>query len=456
MASRTSASTGMMIGLAISTVLWLSLFVTSIILFARVQKLNTELTLKQNDLDSAVRSDERNDRWTELQQMAGGRMGVVRYLDNSLQDIGQLVGGNRRETPEGLTDKIKAMTGEGGPALLAMARTLKDTIASLEGQLAEAQSARDAAQADLLASVDRMKAQQEEHKTTVDRLNAEIGVYKSNSEQYRENVGESQANMEGRVREIRLEADQAIASLESEIANLESQLAVVNDQLRRLKRDQSDQSLKPSYEGALVDGRVVGINAAAREVFLDLGKRDRLVVGLPFEVYAANTVVKAGPDGEYPPGKATLEVIRIDDTSSVARIIRENAGTPIIRGDAVANAVYDPRKVYSFALYGNFDTDDDGIATPQGRQDIRAMITQWGGSVSDEIVGDTDFLVLGSKPALPPQPKPTDPVELIQRYLMLKQESQKYDELFETAQRSGIPVLNQNRLYTLTGAHAQR
>lgn len=456
MASRTSASTGMMIGLAISTVLWLSLFVTSIILFARVQKLNTELTLKQNDLDSAIRSDERDDRWTELQQMAGGRTGVVRYLDRSLQDIGQLVAGSRRETPEGLAQKIKAAAGEGGPALLALARTQSDEIASLQGRLTEAARARDAAQADLLAGVDRMKAQQAEHKATVDRLNAEIGVYKAGSDQYRDNVGEAQEGMEVRIVQIRDECDRAIASLESEIANLESQLAVVNDQLRRLKGDQGDQSLKPSFEGALVDGRIVGINAAAREVFLDLGKRDRLVVGLPFEIYAANTAVKAGPDGEYPPGKATVEVIRIDDTSSVARIIRENAGTPIIRGDAAANAVYDPRKVYSFAVFGNFDTSGDGIATPQGRQDIRAMITQWGGSVSEQIVGDTDFLVLGTKPALPPQPKPTDPVELIQRYLMLKQEAQKYDDLFETAQRAGIPVLNQNRLYTLTGAHAQR
>ena len=187
-----------------------------------------------------------------------------------------------------------------------------------------------------------------------------------------------------------------------------------------------------------------------------LGIADRLVVGLPFEIYSGLTNIKPGPNGEYPPGKATIEVIRIDDTSSVARIIRENAGTPIIRGDAIANAVYDPRKQYSFAVFGNFDTDRDGIPTPQGRQDVRAMITQWGGKVSEDIVGNTDFLVLGTKPALPPQPKSTDPVELIQRFLMLKQESQKYDELFDAAQKAGIPVLNENRLYTLTGAHAQR
>ncbi len=149
-------------------------------------------------------------------------------------------------------------------------------------------------------------------------------------------------------------------------------------------------------------------------------------------------------------------MVRIDDTSSVARILRENAGTPIIRGDAAANAIYDPKKVYSFALFGNFDTDGDGIATPQGRQEIGAMITQWGGTVTTDIVGDTDFLVLGSKPTLPPEPRTNDPVELVQRYLMLKQETVKYDELFDRATRASIPVLNQNRLFTLTGARSSR
>ncbi len=456
MASRTSASTGMMIGLAVSTMLWLGLFVTSIILFARVQKLDTELTLKQNDLDTALRSDERDDRWTELQQLAGGRTGVVRYLDRSLQELTQAVSGARRETPSGLADKIKATVGEGGPTLLTLVNNQRGEIESLKSSLARAERAREAANSDLLASNDRIAALNAEMQATNERLNSEIGVYKAGGDQFRADVDDTRNFMTSRVTGIRADADRAVATLEKQAATLESQLLVANDQLRRFKADLSDQTLRPNFEGALVDGRIVGINPAAREVFLDLGKRDRLVVGLTFEVYSASSSVKPGPGGEYPPGKATIEVVRIDDTSSVARILRENAGTPIIRGDAAANAVYDPKKIYSFAVFGNFDTDNDGIDTPQGRQDIGAMITQWGGKVSDDILGNTDFLVLGSKPSLPPQPKSSDPVELIQRYLMLKQETVKYDELFDRATRASIPVLNQNRLFTLTGAHSQR
>ena len=49
-----------------------------------------------------------------------------------------------------------------------------------------------------------------------------------------------------------------------------------------------------------------------------------------------------------------------------------------------------------------------------------------------------------------------NPLKLIQRYLKLQQVVQKYDELFEAAKRTSIPILNQNRLMTLTGMAGQR
>ena len=112
--------------------------------------------------------------------------------------------------------------------------------------------------------------------------------------------------------------------------------------------------------------------------------------------------------------------------------------------------------MYSFTVFGNFDTNQDGTATAQEIHDIRAIINAWGGETSEDLQGDTDFLVLGERPILPPQPSADAPIEVIQRYLQLQRAVQKYDELFETARDTGIPVLNQNRLYTLTGLYARR
>ena len=68
-----------------------------------------------------------------------------------------------------------------------------------------------------------------------------------------------------------------------------------------------------------------------------------------------------------------------------------------------------------------------------------------------EISGDTDFVVLGEKPILPPAPGPGAPVSVIQEYVRLQQEIARYDDLLFSAQDTSMPVLNQNRLRTLIG-----
>jgi len=456
MASKTSGSVGLMITMVIFIALTLTLFVTTMVLFARTQKLTNDLSLKQGELDAAVRSDERDDRWQELQQLAGRSQGVVRYLDNSLRQTAEKVTGSRRDNADALLAAITRAQGDTGLPLLRLLETRQNDIGSLQQRLAGAEQARDAARADLIASTERIAALEAQHKSAVDRLNSEIEIYRTNASGVVSGLDEARQNMQGEIARVRTDSDGTISSLENEIARLENELLVANDQLKRFRVDQNQETLRGTFEGALVDGRVIGVNIQDRNVFLDLGRDDRVVLGMTFEVYADGTAIRPNASGEYPQGKATVEIISVDQTSSTARIIRESVGTPIIRGDAIANAVYDRNKVYSFAVFGNFDTDGDGIATREEAQNIRALITEWNGVVTDDITGDTDFLVLGTKPPLPPQPKPNDPVELIQRYLLLRQTAQKYDQLFEAAQATGIPVLNQNRLYTLTGADARR
>lgn len=454
MASKTSASTGMLIFLTLAWLFALAFLVTSIVLFASVQRLTNDVAQRQADLDAAVRADERDDRWEELKTLARGK-GVVRFLDTSLQDLSAQVGGSRRDDPAGLIEKIKSASPEGA-ALLPLLASKNSEIEGLKGQLRTAEDAANSARADLLATVERVSRLEDEHRKTVASLNAEIESYKGGTNRYRDDLESTKEELNARVATIRTDAETATSSLESRIRDLDQQLLISNDQLRRLKQDQSDQGLRPNFEGALIDGRVVGVNSAAKEVYIDLGRRDRVVLGMSFEVYSATTTITPEPGGEYPLGKGTLEVIRIEEKSAIARITRESAGSTIVTGDAIANAVYDPKKAYTFTVFGNFDTDGDGVFTAQETQNIRGLVEAWNGKVADDISGDTDFLVLGSRPVLPPQPKPDDPVELIQRWVQLSRQVTKYDDLFERATRAGIPILNQNRLYTLTGFGARR
>ena len=452
MASKTSASVGMMVFLAIMSVLALGLFVTSIVFFARTQRLSNELALKQGDLDAAVRSDERDDRWEELKRLAGGKKGVVRYLDDVVRETTATVSGGRRDTPEQLLEKIKAAAGEGQTPLISLLAARNDEIASLTRRVEEAEAARDAARSDLQAQADRVASMQRTFDETRDSLQAEIDSYKSQVEDYRGGVDQAKASMDTRVTRIQTDSDATIAGLESRLDAMERELLVANEQIRKLRAERAKESLRAPDEASLVDSRVVGVNSAAREAYIDIGRRDRVVLGMAFEVYNNASSIVVDAEGNYPRGKATMEIIRIVDArSSIARIVRETAGNPVLPGDVLANAVYDPNKVYTFVVFGNFDTDGDEIATPQETQNIKGVIESWNGKLSDDISGDTDFVVLGEKPVLPPQPKPTDPIELTQRYILLRQQVAKYDQLLDRATQASIPVLNQNRLYTLTG-----
>jgi len=456
MASRTSASVGMLVSLATLGLLSLVLFVLTVVFAANTNRLTKENRLMEENYRLAVAPSERDDRWEELKRLAGGRQGVVRYLDASLSATMQKVSGSRRETLEGLTEKIEQRFGPDAPPLLNIIEKKDGELASVRQELAAKQRDLDAALADLQATNDRMKRTEEEHRDTIAALNAEIDGYKAELDSYRESVTGAQEWMRGEVDQIRTQLSGTIAELEAQNSRLANENAILKEQLAKFRAGPADETLKPSPEETLADGSIVGVNPGARQVYISRGRNDRVVQGMSFEVYSQGTSIARDAEGNYPPGKATIEVIRIEEKSSLCRIIREVKGNIIIEGDVIANALYDPRKKYKFVVFGSFDTNADNIATPQEAADIKAVIDNWGGLVTDDLGGDTDFLVLGERPVLPPEPKSDSPPELISRYLHLKRDVQRYDELFAAAQRTSIPVLNQNRLMTLTGLHAQQ
>jgi hypothetical protein len=122
----------------------------------------------------------------------------------------------------------------------------------------------------------------------------------------------------------------------------------------------------------------------------------------------------------------------------------------------VANAIYDPNKVYTFLVYGNFDANGDGIATQHEAEDVKAVIAAWGGKTTSELTGDVDFLVLGQRPQLPPRPGVNSPLPVVLEYQRIDQMANRYDELFQQATSTSVPVLNENRLYTLIGGRPGR
>ncbi|MEO0716648.1 MAG: hypothetical protein AAFY58_06640 [Planctomycetota bacterium] len=261
----------------------------------------------------------------------------------------------------------------------------------------------------------------------------------------------AESDYESQIDRVRADAAEREANRREEIARLEDENQVLRNQLQALRGERSEEVFRGEDEFALVDGTVLSVNASEGQVTISRGRNDKIVLGMTFSIYTEASAIRPDDEGIYPPGKASIEVINVGAGSATCRILTELRGNPIVAGDVIANPVYDPTKVYSFVVFGNFDANRDSRATPGEASDIRAMIEGWGGQIASDLTGDVDFLVLGQPPILPPRPPVDSPVEVLQAYIRLDRALQQYNELFETAQSTSIPVLNENRLYTLLG-----
>jgi hypothetical protein len=457
MAGRTSTSIGVGVTVTILGVATLALFITTVIFFANKRSAERQLEeARRTTTEFVSETDRQNDAVNRAREAGKGQrppLSAVAYLIDNQQKTMQRVTGSRSDTLDDLTKKLDAVKGAAGQNMLTLIRQRDSEIGALTQQLADANAAKEVALADRLNEVARVKGLEDSQKATLGALNDELDKYKDEVDQYREELNQAKQDMVERVARLQAAADDEIARLRTDIESLQREKVLNQSLITRLQDELKGKRVDGANEDALVDAEIIGLDAADNTAIINRGRKDKIVLGLTFSVYAEPTDIRLDPaTGNYPEPKATLEVIRIDDNTATARIVRERKGNPVVRGDVVANAVYDPNKTYKFLIYGNFDTNGDGRVTFEEQSEIRARIESWGGKVQSELTGDTDFLVLGERPVLPPEPAANAPIEAINFYISLRRQAERYDQLFEKAQATSIPVLNQSRLFTLTGA----
>lgn len=441
---------GITVGLlAFST---LALFVTTFLFMAQKQNAEKELaTLRESTKEIATDSERNTDSLRTLINDAKPES-LASYFVKQTAALSERTAGAGKETPKGLVELItKRLEGTNASSLGALIDDYAAKIAALERQVAEADAARQRALADLQNEVALTKKQKDDFDAAMAAVTGDINKYKDAADQLRTRVNELTSAIQGQVAEMRGQFEDQIGELNSRLTRSGDDLLKAQEKIRELVSKLSGQTYKPGDEAALVDGEVIGLDPVEDNVFINRGRNQKVVLGLTFEVYANASAIRPDGTGDYPRGKATVEVIKIDDNSSVARVIRNPRGNPVVKGDVIANVVYDPKKSYKFMIYGHFDTNRDGRSTPEEQADIRAIIEEWGGAVVDSLGGDVDFLVLGAKPIAPPQPPATAPPEIVRQYLAERRKVAEYDAIVQQAVATSIPVLNQNRLYTLTG-----
>lgn len=452
MAARTSTGLGVGIAVTLLGIATLALFVTTIIMWSQANAQKKRVEELEQRTTEFIREDERaQDRVVRLKDQAKqARKSLVGYLIDAQGDTMQKVTGAKTDN---LAD-VETKFGEAAKSqsLLAMHRAATSEIESLKRQLEQARADAEKARQDQVDEAQRVARIDENQKQTVARLNAEVDTYKAEVDALRESINEYRKKSDERVQRISDESAARENQLQAEIDKLQRESVLDKGLIQRLQGELAGKRFAGDSEYALVDAQVIGLNSIDNTATINIGRKDKLRVGMTFEAY--NDAASIRPDertGEYPPGKASVEVVNIDDTTSTVRILREKRGNPLVRGDVLANAVYDPKKVYKFVIYGVFDFNRDGRASLEEADDWRARIDGWGGKVLGDLSGEVDYLILGARPPIPPEPSATAPVETVEAWIRVKQAAQRYDELFKKASETSIPVLNENRLRTLIG-----
>lgn len=201
------------------------------------------------------------------------------------------------------------------------------------------------------------------------------------------------------------------------------------------------------------DGEVILVDAAAGVIRINLGSEDRVYRGLTFAVYDRSAGVTPN---EEP--KAQVEVFAVDRRASAARILSSERRNPVVTGDIVANLIWDCNAKNQFVIAGHFDLDGDGKLDYDAIPKIESLIRKWGGTVSSEVSAETDYVILGKEPQVPPEPTleilAVDPTAT-EKYNAIRQDNQRYNQVRQRAEGLWIPIFSYDRFLHFTGYASQ-
>jgi hypothetical protein len=339
-------------------------------------------------------------------------------------------------------------------------RTLTDGLKAQLNQTAGLQQQLNAAKQQVASEQQTMQRLQEEMNKTIEQIRGEQQATLTSYGTYTKAKDDDVAAIQSAV-------DQERATAVRALQERDAQLQEASRTIEQLKKDldivyakygaRRPDTISPVTRQP--DGTIVKVPQKGI-VYISLGQADSVTPGLTFEVYdKQDGIPPAGNPGneeDLPKGKASLEVIRVNGTSSEARVTRQEHGAILQEGDLIANLVYDKNTKYNFMVYGDFDLDQNGNATPGDGDVVKRLITQWGGKLVDKVSVDTDFLIMGKEPTVPvfTQEELQDPINQ-KKQADATAALESYQNILKTAVDMRVPVLNQNRFLYLIGYYNQ-
>jgi hypothetical protein len=288
-------------------------------------------------------------------------------------------------------------------------------IAEMEALAADAERQKQDAERDLASEKESRRADQTAHQTAMNDATTRLRGANEQHERVRQQLNEE------------------LNRLKTEEVSLRDNNTKLTAKVVEYTREVFDNA----------DGQIVKVFPGSNLVFIDIGRVHGLGPNHSFSVYDRSVT-------NYEKGKqkASIEITRVMDNQSEARVTYENPTDPILPGDWVLTPVWDPGQRVRFAMAGVFDLDGDGISD---LQQLKSMIERNGGEVvawhddEGQIQGQIDstvrFLALGDPPNLGVRANPA----VVAAMAKMKSE----------AEANTIQIIDQQKLLQRMGVRAQ-
>jgi len=392
-----------------------------------------------------------NEYRSEIQRLTERLVGDLfstqegQQLRQSVSDVLYSTNGVLLQCSETLKKSYQVVGEQGGEVqMTSMQVAVRSAIQRIEALVLEVRQNNQSMEVDL--------------KGQIKGLQAELGVAK---EIHAQNVGQLQQNLDDERKRITAARDSAVqqsGQFNEETKRLRDQLVeerrqwkIEKEKLGReiLTRDNALNDLKEKLKtlGEIptelaADGHVVKVAELGSVAYADIGKKDGVLLGMPFSVFSPAELGK-----EKPMPKASARVVRIMDDASELRVTVQG-DEPLVAGDVLHNPVYDRGRRLRFLLIGKIDMDGDGT---DDSGSLKALIQELGGRVETELSVQTDYLISGEQPVVPAAPGPdAGPMEQ-QLYNETRAAFVAYTTAMDRAKDFGIPILSLNRFLGLMG-----
>ncbi len=444
------SSTGVIVALVVFVVLSVSLLAVSIVLYNGKTAAETKANEAKVELDGFIRPEERSTTQAQALKAGAGAGSVYALLSKQAGDVGEFVAGDRGAD---LGEMRRALgLGENDTVRDAMRKLAQDRDArAQEASSLKSRSSELGKQIDALN--DQLADSEKAREEAIAEITATIASYQQAGEGYRSEFDSARAALDQVRSDMDARHSSEISALQGEIDILRSDKARLDDRVAALQRKVDATSMKAGNPATFVDASVLDFDPRSNTLFIDIGADKRVVPGMTFELFDdAPAIVAAAGSGSR--GKASVQVVKVGDTTSTCRVLRSSGASPIVKGDVAANAVFNPNHSYKFLVHGNFDVNGDGRATASEAEFVRSRIAEWGGEVveGDSVSGDLDFVVMGSQPPYPPALASDATEAQIFAYTEARAARELYESIFQTASDAEIPVLNFTRFQSLTGS----